>query len=385
MAHPHQNAADTALSPRLAGGIGAWELFSGTHIVGIRELHRYVRVPSALVPVVLDAAKWMDGKRELDEIASLLLDSGYKVDVRDLCERFRRAGLIEGSVQESELGRFSISWRSIPLAWLFPPSHSWQRWYRAAAILALLAVLVACVILPTGIVTFARLVDGPRAPGWVAALMVTTGVAVSVAIHEGGHALAAAAAGLRPESLRVLGYFGFIPYFMLVIPGLYTLPPRKRIEIWAAGPVSSLAFASVAAALSAIPALESSHAWLLRLATLNAMIALGNCLPMLPTDGNLILLTLLRRHDPWARSWREVAALVRGPRRPRIALLLYAGASAVLIAALAGHNILHVLRWSGYSLAGCAAASLIATVLVGKWILRARGQRESRRNGLRGI
>ena len=342
--------------------IQAWELFPGTHILGNCVLDRYVIVPSAGVPVLLEAIRAIDGERTLEEISSELRARGYAVDMRQLHARLWKAGLIEGAPYQGDVTRFSICWASLGTARFFgliPRSGRFLAWVSAAS--AVMAVLALWLSVAHRLNLFSSFrTHVPAGPIEFAGVLLA-GIVLSVIAHEGAHGLTASRFGRVPTRLRALGYFGFIPCFVLSIPGLYTLPAKKRIAVWIAGPVGSLTAAACAILIGELPHMGlRAHVWMDQFAAVNLGVALYNCCPLLPTDGYFVLSTLLGRANMRARAWQEWKLLFRGIRRPNTPLLIYGLISVAFLVIVIGRNIRLLLVSTGYSLAGYAIVAILA-------------------------
>ena len=129
--------------------------------------------------------------------------------------------------------------------------------------------------------------DGSAA--WVAGLLTTFGLFLSVFGHELAHALVGRAEGIEIEEI-VLHPFG----------GLARLKrepdsPRAEFRIAAAGPAASFLFALAAYAGMYLTAWGMSAAWaiLLLVSAGNLMLALFNLLPGYPLDGGRVLRAFL--------------------------------------------------------------------------------------------
>jgi putative peptide zinc metalloprotease protein len=311
----------------------------------------------------------MDGVTPLDEIASNLRAKGVALDMQQLHARMWRAGLIEGAPYEGDMARLSSCWATWNIEPLFrgiPASdRAWTLAVTACAAVVAVAVWLAAL---RGLNPFSFLQASAETGALPLAAALLAGMLLSVIAHEGAHGLAASAFGRIPTRLRALGYFGFIPFFVLTIPGLYTLPPRKRIHVGLAGPVGSLTAAAAAMLLDAnLHVGASAHVWLNRFAAVNMIVAVYNFCPLLPTDGYFILSTLLRRPNLRSRAWGEVTALFRFMRRPKAALLIYGLSSLVLMTILVARNIHRLLASTGFSSIGYALVAMIAAMMLAKW------------------
>jgi Zn-dependent protease len=351
-------------TPKLISGIGRWELFPGTFIIGNAELDRYIRVPSESVEPVWRTVQCCDGHRSIPEIAGLMLGSGCRLDVAGLYDKLADAGLLVGSEYISDVSRVSVTWFEAQIGGLLPAWRGWR-------LLSRLLIVATCVSMLAAGAVWLR---GPlstvgiwKASAWKVVVATLAGAFVSIFIHEAGHALAARAEGLRPERLRLLGYLGVIPYLLLSIPGLYTIRPAGRVRVWLAGPLASLQLASLsylALGLHGLPL--PALVWLDRMTRANLMLAVVNACPLLPTDGYFIASTLLRQANWRIRSWRELSICVRRRRRPQIMLLLYALASSIVLAVLTIRTVVNILSVTNFSWFGFGVVLLLILTLVFK-------------------
>lgn len=134
---------------------------------------------------------------------------------------------------------------------------------------------------------------------WATAVVIYT----LLILHELGHAIAAAAFGVRIYELELLP-FGACVRMENVFEG----HPLKESIIAAAGPVTSLMCAVSACALSGyFPGFITEQ---LKLAERFGFItAVFNLLPVLPLDGGRILRALISRKCDFGRATRIVAAM----------------------------------------------------------------------------
>jgi hypothetical protein len=355
----------TTANPKLVAQLGQWELFPGTAVIGSKELDRYIRVPSPAAPVILRAAQYMDGSRSPAQIDELLAESGARVDLPALCRRLKDAGLIEGAPYRSDLDRVALTWASFSL-WSGPLENeaaiaAWRRVFAAATVMA--AVVTVASLL--AIVFFRppeELISSPPA-AWSTLVPALAAFFLSLAIHEGAHGLAALSAGLAPTRVRILGYFGVIPYIVLTISGMYTVTPRSRLRIWLAGPVASLVLGLAALGLACPPSPELLRVWLIRVGIGNLLVASWNVCPLVPSDGYFIASTIMRQTNWRLRSWRELVSCIRQRRRPQLVLFLYGWVSLLALLGLALQSMQRILRATNYSWIGYVAVTALLGAL----------------------
>jgi putative peptide zinc metalloprotease protein len=277
-----------------------------TWILGDVERDRYITVPGSVLPVLSRAATLLDGSRSPAAVREHIRgELGRDLDVDAFVQRLRAAGLLRDAPDSARTpGRLpALTLATIPLT-----GRGAGRGGRMGLALLLAGICAAAALLlflaQTGIAG-----EVQRRPG----LLLPAAVLASMLLHEAGHAVAAAWSGLRPRTLTVALYLGFIPMLYLRIPGLYTLAPARRIVVWSAGCAVNLAIA--AGAYAAAATLHPPAGWGAFLATLaawNLALVKLNLIPFLPTDGYFIASTLLREHNLRDQAHRVLAGWLRG-------------------------------------------------------------------------
>jgi hypothetical protein len=147
---------------------------------------------------------------------------------------------------------------------------------------------------------------------------------------------------------------------------MYTVPPRNRLRIWAAGPVASLALGLAALGLACAPSPELLRVWLIRVGIGNLLVAAWNVCPLLPSDGYFIASTIMRQTNWRLRSWRELLLCIRQRRRPQLVLFLYGWVSLLALLGLAMQSVQRILRATNHSWIGYAAVAALLGALAWK-------------------
>ncbi|HZG41319.1 MAG TPA: hypothetical protein VEY93_00065, partial [Longimicrobium sp.] len=273
-----------------------------TWILGNVERDRYITVPGPVLPVLSRAAQLLDGSRSEETVQRQIREElGRDLDVKAFTQTLRSAGLLRSSPESlrkpGDLPAITIA--TLPLTRTSQKGAT----IRPALLLVACAIPLLLTVAHTDIL--AAISGSPGVQMAVAALL-------SMLLHEGGHAAAAVGAGLKPKSLTLALYLGFIPMLYLRIPGLYTLSPRGRIIVWSAGCAVNVA---IAAGCYAWATAFPGSRWAVFIASIcvwNLALVKLNLLPFLPTDGYFIVSTLLREHNLRGQAHRVVAGWLRG-------------------------------------------------------------------------
>src|SRR5438270_13339156 len=144
---PQEQNNPGPVRPALAGKIGAWELFPGTDVIGIRELDRFIQVPSHKREVVMHALSRMDGQNSLEDISDSLRSAGWAVDVPGLYRKLTSAGMIAGIPFSSDMNRLCLRLLEIKLSHLFEGVRRLRKLYPFLLCLSFLVILGGAVSL----------------------------------------------------------------------------------------------------------------------------------------------------------------------------------------------------------------------------------------------
>jgi putative peptide zinc metalloprotease protein len=141
------------------------------------------------------------------------------------------------------------------------------------------------------------------------------GLSVLGAIHECFHGLAGLRYGLVAKRLNGALYLGFIPYIFITIPGIYTIKPRQRLVLWAAGIYSNLLIGGVLALInsSLLPGSLASQ-FLSKLIVANLILVVFNLSPFMATDAYFIVSTLFKTPNVRTNSYEEFKKWVKGEK-----------------------------------------------------------------------
>lgn len=322
-------------------------LFPGWYAVGSRDLDSYIVVPENKLRVALDITARMDGTRPLGAIAEdYRRTHGKSVDVSTLHQRLSDAGLLVGSAPKGELALLSVTLLDFPIAPLVPALTLLSRVFRPLVGLSGLVVAAAMFLAAARFQEWSLSITEPV--GFTTATLlwvIPLCVVFTILWHELSHALTGVRYGLTPTSLRVVAYLMMIPLFVIKIPGVFTLTPRRRIAVWAAGIWGSLTLGAISTLVvfAGPPAGPWRHV-AGRMAVANTIVAAANLVPFMITDGYFILSTLCRKANIRRQGWRQLQDLLRSGRLGSLPLLLYMAVSVLMIGFLVVRN-LQRLQW----------------------------------------
>jgi putative peptide zinc metalloprotease protein len=256
----------------------------------------------------------------------------------------------------------------------------------ALAALALLSLV--------GMAVFAGLVIGRYGTPFVVAQKVGLGGLVFliarfvlVAAHESAHGLAMAAIGRRAGAVGVKLVLIF-PYAFVDTSEAWFEPRRRRIFVSAAGPVSDLSLAAIAALACLATGPGTLRDVFFQLAFAAYVGAVFNLNPFVDRDGYQILVDALGEPKLRARAREQLQRRLRGERResdsPVLARYALFGLAWSLVAALfaIGFSLRYVgplehiaaapLVWAGLAVTWLALLSPVLFTLAGP--LRHRGR-----------
>ena len=130
----------------------------------------------------------------------------------------------------------------------------------------------------TWITVFVFLLAGQAFTAWMWCLVLIS--------HELAHVLAADAAGVDVEALRIYPFGA-----ALDMPGIDRARPQAQVFVALAGPLQNVLFLLLALAVGHLIPIDGGH--LMTFVRLNAAMAMANLLPAHPLDGGRILRVLL--------------------------------------------------------------------------------------------
>ena len=366
---PSNPSIPIAEHPEAVRGISSWLLFPGTHIVGSAELDRYIVVPAAKLTLVQEVIAQCDGKSSTAGIADRFARAGLNVNVASLLEAIHKAGLLVGSEQKGEISRLALPIGGMDVESIFVRVQSVFRYLFYPFVLStgvLIAIGISIFAEDPGQIAAVRIQKLTITHFWIGGIFFLT-MALSTLLHELCHGVVATRFGLIPKRLGVVAYLIFIPMFFLKIPGLYTLSPRKRIIVWAAGIWGNFTIAALALIAMRVLGHASVYGQMMgKIALANCFIAGMNMLPFLPTDGYFIMSTILKKPNIRPRAWKDFLAWITLRARPNPMLLAYLTFCLITMISVLTLNVSWLVRLSRRSAAGYVLMGMLGLVIAAR-------------------
>ncbi|GER83780.1 hypothetical protein KTAU_24170 [Thermogemmatispora aurantia] len=327
----------SACYPKARDDLGVWPLGAETGsrwCLGSAEVDRYVQIPRRFCQAALTIVGLLDGTRTLEQVedeVGRLFPGVTPGHVQRLYSLLLSNGLLlsptPARLAQSEVRQLSIEIGSLPLgrlaAGLRPVLKAPIWWLLNAIGLGLVIWAVAMLWLHPELLSLhvVQLADSYTL-GFLLSLALSGFV---VLWHEIAHGLAAIRYGLLPRALHLMLYAGLAPLVYLETHGLYTIPRRRRLAIWLAGPWGNLcAAAALVVVLATFPLPLLTRQLLWKLVLVNLLFVVTNLSPFMPTDGYFILCNLLGQFHLRTRLWRQLCAFIGERQRGTVRLGLLA-------------------------------------------------------------
>ncbi len=295
--------------------IETWLLFrrraGDLYIVGSRYGDNYLVVPKNKLSAVQEVVSLFDGEHDIEDLLKDDPKAKYTgKQIGDLFLRLREAGLVKtakvSKKAASEVLQHSIMLFQVPVERAFSYVTTAAEIFRPWVML--FSLLVCAVLLRHFSMDRLGSVLVKAAPVVEVRdiLFFWLGFIAIAILHECAHGLAAKRCGLNPSKLNVALYLAFIPYIYLQIPGIYTLPPKRRLLVWSAGIyVNVLLVAILWLVLQWCPTGTVSAAIMAKLIWANLSIIIFNLSPLMATDGYFLLSTLLKTPNIRTNAYLE--------------------------------------------------------------------------------
>jgi len=312
-----------AFCPLAVNNIESHLLFSkkGENIysIGSLQVDKYIFLSEKQADVVMQAIRYMDGNNTIEEIQSYLLSEHYsKLNVYQLCGILKNSGLLEQTVgidelptkkEFNEIRTFLVTIKTFSLDKL----GGLLRHIPFADVLLLvllgISILVSSILMirsPNLTFFVGALFSEPRAILYYFILSTA-----SILLHEFSHAAIGAYYGLRPSTLTVSAYAYVSPMIYIKLPGIYFLPPKKRVITWMAGVITNLTLLLIAFSTSLYTSGELNLI-LITLAYCNLMIIIFSLNPILYSDGYYVFSTMTKTPNLRKSSGKSIYKIFTG-------------------------------------------------------------------------
>ena len=384
------------LCHQVVDDIGHWLLFKkrdeDLYAVGSISVDRYLVVPASKLNVTMRIIQYLDGSHDPAWIQQQMRSEfGREVKIAELFIKLRSAGLIKTAQMapsaHSEMLRHSLRLFSFSVEGIFHHLTSMRLLFSKYLLtggVVFIALVFALVHMPK---------NNPAHPVHMSYGVYTglwIGVLAIALLHEAFHGFAGLQYGLAPTRITAALYLGFIPYAFITIPGIYTIPPFRRIVLWCAGIYANLLLA--AALLLAQVHLSNDLAGLVlrSFIYINLSLVFFNLLPFMGTDSYFILSTLFKIPNIRTNAYLEFKNWIRGENhRFKGFLIVYFFLSALLIAYFASNLIVSAyvtvatvrsqgLHWQALSRAWPFALIFLSFVVRRMWDNRIRSLQNPR-------
>ncbi len=366
----------------------SWPLFTknGTtyYLVGSIEVDRYLVVDEARYPVVTRILDLLREGVPIQEIEARLRENDIQTNVEQFVELLCQAGLTKEDGKEETRAFYShfrmLSWTLVSLP-LTPLGRFLQRWARIFEYTFGISVIASL-----GMVVFLVLSNVAQAKSMLQAglsarhsmnvhSLVLSYLSIwlfAIPLHELAHAWLSSRNGVFPRRLTLRLYLLVMPFLSIQLPGLYTLPLRRRLFTLAAGPLMNLLLGNMAWLVAWYADFGGTwKAFFLSFSTINYLLFLFNLSPFLPTDGyQIISQGLFKDIDVRSHAWASFRYWWRTKRRkPSFDQMIVVSIDFVFIALLttavvyAIHRSLY--RWLAPDMPSLLILWLIDVLLAG--------------------
>lgn len=339
----------SALRPKTRSDIQSWILFEREdetlYCVGSKEKDRYIVVPESKLEVVQDVLKLFDGTHTVEEVKSILYEKRQiRADVEKLYQELYNWGLLEypqpETVEAGEFRKHSAELLKIDIFPFIERIFPYRRILYLSMLIIGIPVCIVGFILLFYYIFFENIYYSPDflqvGNSYIYGLLLTTifGNLVLLA-HEIAHGVAACYYGIKPRFLTVYAYLYFLPFFIIRIYGLYTIPRKERIVVLLFGSFMNIFMFSLCMIILFLFNLDGLWNQLLwKIVISNLIAAASNFNPLLPGDGYYILVNLLKMPNIRTKGYRSLVTLMKGRASKRIDFYILYFAIGILFLAI---------------------------------------------------
>ena len=335
--------------PKALPDLQSWVLFEREdetlYCVGSKEEDRYMVVPESKLQVVKDILELFDGNHTIEDVKSILYkEKQVQADVEKLYQQLYSWGLLEyprpQTVETGEFRKHSTELLKIDITpvidRIFPRGRIlyWSILIIGIPFCIVGAALFLYYIFVESIYYNPDFLQIGGSYMYGLLLTVVFGNIVLLA-HEMAHAVAACNFGIRPRSLNIYAYMYFMPFFIIRIYGLYTIPRKERIIVLLFGSFMNVFMSSLCMIVLFFSDLSGTWTQLLwKVVISNFLAAVSNFNPLLPGDGYYILVNLLKLPNIRTRGYRSLAAAIKRQSGKKMDLYILYFAIGILFLAV---------------------------------------------------
>lgn len=332
------------IRPKAVDDISSWTLFEkkdgNIYCIGSLKKDCYIEAGKQSCSAIMTALQYFNGIHTLDEINRQLLNiHNIRIDIIKLYTLLLKASLLENgdkSLQEKqELDIFSIKLFEADISRFGKILSVLLKVVFPFKLISLPLLLFGTIAIIKSISIFITPHSYQIAQSYVLGVVVSAFIfSFSLGLHELGHMAAAYKYGLIPSKLVCALYMGIIPMIYLRIPGIYTVEPKKRIKIWAAGCFVNLNLAC--AIMLILPFVNNNLSNLAIMMTIvNTSMVITNLSPFMPLDGYFIISTILKKPNLRRGAFKEFKKFaLREKNDFKGVLILYFVISAIFMASI---------------------------------------------------
>lgn len=284
--------------------------------IGSVSRDRFIEVDESQKNSVMQAIELMDGSHSYQEIENTVRnDTGSSINAEKLYSILEKAGLLAETDSlaspRSEFETFGLK--------LFEAKITKLRTFFKA-----LSHLVIPIVLITAAAMIVTVVFGIMNSKYISSvsllgfegnyirniISIILIMGISVMLHEFAHGITASKYGIIPQKLSISMYMYISPIIYIKLPGLYTIRPRKRINVWIAGVTVNLLLMCIGLISSIILTKNGASGFAVSsmnyLWYINLVFIIVNLCPLMPLDGYFILATILKIPNLRSRSFRSI-------------------------------------------------------------------------------
>lgn len=330
------------------------------YCIGSKESDRYIAVQEDDASTVYRALLLLDGTRSIEEAQRIFNEKiapGCLLDIGRLYEIALRAGIADDGLEDGdrvhdETDLMLVDIKTVCLGRLLPILEFAAR--HILVIIVAFILLVLCAAVVAGGVDFSFIYSLFSDP--MVLIFAWTVQTPSILLHELAHAVVATRVGARPKQLSICVFYYMSLALYVRIPGIYFLPPWKRIAVWCSGAGANLLLSASFLVLSAFCP-SSFRLFLFVGMFVNLMMAVGNLMPFMYSDGYYILSTLLKRPNLRKKSLFGFRELVRsGVTRETFPYWAYLLLTIAALIVVGGGQVILFLRLLVQDIAAGASA-----------------------------